>query len=246
MRYCAFPCSEDTSYEIIEELQQMVWFINSNLKEIGVSIKMFGGYIWLTWLCLLDVLHQVQAHMWGYCIQLYTLQPGHQMLWKEMLLHMLQKHTSQYVFKYPELRAETAVTRQSLKGSDMSWHDLVSAWNHAEDMVAVSPLTTNVCITCHETFGFKYYHSYVSTICEVTSSNVLGRNGGTWGGGLVHSKGEIAWPCLGLAAKMSGWAIFFLSYFKCNFFSPVLSANGPRKLSSYCVGLSAKQCSRPI
>jgi len=47
MCHCAFPCSEDTSYEIIEELQQMVWFINSNLKETvrGVPIKMFGGYI---------------------------------------------------------------------------------------------------------------------------------------------------------------------------------------------------------
>jgi len=33
MCYCAFPCSEDTSYEIIEELQQMVWFIHSNLNE---------------------------------------------------------------------------------------------------------------------------------------------------------------------------------------------------------------------
>jgi len=37
----------------------------------------------------------------------------------------------------------------------MSRHDLVSAWNHAEDVVAVSPLTTNVCIT-RETFSFKY------------------------------------------------------------------------------------------
>ena len=35
-------------------------------------------------------------------------------------------------------------------------------------------------------------YSYVSTICEVTSSiqHVLGRNGGRGGGGLVHSKGE--------------------------------------------------------
>jgi len=39
----------------------------------------------------------------------------------------------------------------------MSWHNLVSAWNHAEDVVAISPLTTNVCITHHETFSFKYY-----------------------------------------------------------------------------------------
>ena len=37
--------------------------------------------------------------------------------------------------------------------NDTSWHDLVSAWNHAEDMVAASHLTTNVCITYHETFG---------------------------------------------------------------------------------------------
>jgi len=31
-----------------------------------------------------------------------------------------------------------------------------SAWNHAEDVVAVSPLTINVCITRHETFSIKY------------------------------------------------------------------------------------------
>jgi len=39
----------------------------------------------------------------------------------------------------------------------MSWQDLVSAWNHAEGMIVVSPLTANVCIiiTCHETFSFK-------------------------------------------------------------------------------------------
>jgi len=41
----------------------------------------------------------------------------------------------------------------------MSQHDLVSAWNHAEDMVAVSPLATNVCITHNETFSFKCYGS---------------------------------------------------------------------------------------
>jgi len=27
---------------------------------------------------------------------------------------------------------------------------LISAWNHAEDMVAVSPLTTNVCMNCYK------------------------------------------------------------------------------------------------
>ena len=33
--------------------------------------------------------------------------------------------------------------RHYLKGHDISQHDLISAWNHAEDMVAVSPLTAN-------------------------------------------------------------------------------------------------------
>jgi len=28
--------------------------------------------------------------------------------------------------------------------------DLVSAWNHAEDMVAVSPLTTTVYMNCYK------------------------------------------------------------------------------------------------
>jgi len=45
---------------------------------------------------------------------------------------------------------------ESLKRCDMSRYDLVSAWNHVEDMVDVSPLTTNVCITHHETFSLKY------------------------------------------------------------------------------------------
>jgi len=31
----------------------------------------------------------------------------------------------------------------------MSQHDLVLTWNHAEDMVHVSPLTANICITHH-------------------------------------------------------------------------------------------------
>jgi len=60
----------------------------------------------------------------------------------------------------------------------MSQHDLVSAWNHGEDVVAVSPLTINVCTTHQETFSFKHYlqhnYRYVSTICEVTSSMSLG------------------------------------------------------------------------
>ena len=42
----------------------------------------------------------------------------------------------------------------------MSQHDLVSAWNHTEDMVAISPLTTNVCITHHETSALHVSTSY--------------------------------------------------------------------------------------
>jgi len=53
-------------------------------------------------------------------------------------------------------------------------------------MVAVSSLTKNVCITHH--IAYSYMMGY--TVCEVTSSNVLGRNNLTGGGGLVHPKGE--------------------------------------------------------
>jgi len=38
----------------------------------------------------------------------------------------------------------------------MSQHNLVSVWNHTEDMVAVSPLTTNV---CHETSALNTTYS---------------------------------------------------------------------------------------
>jgi len=33
-----------------------------------------------------------------------------------------------------------------LKRCDMPWHNLALAWNHAEDMIPVSPLTANVFI----------------------------------------------------------------------------------------------------
>jgi len=41
----------------------------------------------------------------------------------------------------------------------MSRHDLVSAQNHAEDVVAVSSLTANVSRTHHETFSFNKCYS---------------------------------------------------------------------------------------
>jgi len=51
---------------------------------------------------------------------------------------------------------------------------IIPARNHARGMVAVTPLTANVCVTRHETFRIKCYGIYVSTICEVTDSHVLG------------------------------------------------------------------------
>jgi len=54
----------------------------------------------------------------------------------------------------------------------MSWHDLLSAWNHAEDMVAVSPLPANpltrdeahrnVCITA----SVYIFHTVMDVIWE--------------------------------------------------------------------------------
>jgi len=56
-----------------------------------------------------------------------------------------------------------------------------------QDVVAVSPLTTNACVTCHETFSYYRLtttYSYVSTICEVTSSISLGE---------MVGQGEVGW-----------------------------------------------------
>ena len=70
----------------------------------------------------------------------------------------------------------TRVTSQSLKRRGMSRHDLVPAQ------------TSNVCITCHAAIACM-----CQTICDATSSNVLGRlvqcerKGGTRGGGLVYT-----------------------------------------------------------
>ena len=74
----------------------------------------------------------------------------------------------------------------------MSRHNLVSAQNHAENMVA--PITANICITCHATLACM-----CQTICYVTSSNVLGRlvqceqkgwDRGRWVGIYIYPKGE--------------------------------------------------------
>ena len=43
---------------------------------------------------------------------------------------------------------EKLISRQSVKGHDMSQHNLVSAQNHVEAMVA--SLTANVYITCRQ------------------------------------------------------------------------------------------------
>jgi len=72
---------------------------------------------------------------------------------------------------------------------------------YAEDVLAVIPLTTNVCIT-HLRLSASSTSctacSYVSTVWEVTSSNVLGRNSGTGGSGLVRPKGENSMAVSGL------------------------------------------------
>ena len=84
-----FAHSEDSSYEVIEELQHIVWFNQSNLREVIVKnteIDEFHYNIGVnayTIIYLRNVLPQLQARMSGYCTQLYTLQPGHQMLWRE-------------------------------------------------------------------------------------------------------------------------------------------------------------------
>ena len=74
----------------------------------------------------------------------------------------------------------------------MSWHDLVSAQ------------TSNVCITRHA--ALNAIACMRQTICDVTSSKVLGRLvqcDGTGGGGLVYTLKRVktAWLCLGLAVK---------------------------------------------
>ena len=95
--------------------------------------------------------------------------------------------------------------------------DSVSAWNHAE---AISPLTTNVCMTCYETFSFK---------CYVEQNNMCHKQlwrhfqqcpleiGWIEGGGLVHPKG------------VNGMATSGLGYENLTTTIPILSANGPRK-----------------
>jgi len=57
------------------------------------------------------------------------------------------------------------------KKRDKSWHNLVSAQNHAEAMVV--PLITNVYTTCNA--ALNTIACMCQTVCDVTSSNVLGR-----------------------------------------------------------------------
>ena len=58
----------------------------------------------------------------------------------------------------------------------------VSAWNHAEDMVAVSPLTTNVCM--------NWYRNNMSQTIVVSLLAMFFGDYSDRGGGLVHLKGE--------------------------------------------------------
>ena len=66
--------------------------------------------------------------------------------------------------------------------------DSVSAWNHAEDIVAVSPLITYVCINNY------YYENDITYVSQTIVVSLLAiRFFGDWldrGGGLVQPKGE--------------------------------------------------------
>ena len=92
----------------------------------------------------------------------------------------------------------TKETKQSLKRHVMSRHDLVAAWNHAEDVVAVSPLTTNVCITRHETFSCKQQHivmcqQFVKSLPAMSLGEMVGQGEV----GLYTQRVKIAWASSG-------------------------------------------------
>jgi len=53
----------------------------------------------------------------------------------------------------------------------------VSAWNHAEDMVAVSHLTTNVCMNCYKNSIYVSQTIVVSLLAMFFGDN-LDRGGG--------------------------------------------------------------------
>ena len=66
----------------------------------------------------------------------------------------------------------------------MSWHNLVSAQNHAEDVVA--PLTSNVCIICSIIIYVKHFVMSLPTMSFGDWFSVS-RKGGTGGGGFVYT-----------------------------------------------------------
>lgn len=93
--------------------------------------------------------------------------------------HALHNHASEYhswrIFLQIGTDDIDFITIQPLKRQRyMFWHDLLSAWNPAEDMIVVGPLTSNAYTTCPETF---------STFS--TFRNVLSEQKGQDGGRLV-------------------------------------------------------------
>ena len=66
----------------------------------------------------------------------------------------------------------------------------------------------------------------MTTRCEVTSINVLGSNGGTRGGGLVHPKGENSMAMFGLGCEnpsVGAGEPFFPLDFKCKWTQKTVS-----------------------
>jgi len=94
----------------------------------------------------------------------------------------------------------------------------VSDWNHAEDMLAISPLTTNVCMTCYETFSFKCYRNNVSHTIVVSLLAMSLGDWLDWGRWVGTPKGENSMATSGLGYENLTTTI------------PILSANGPRKI----------------
>ena len=103
--------------------------------------------------------------LWG---QLNPL-PSIHMYRNQLIVWLLEKLISNIMLVKCCQNAKNFMYEQD---SPVAWLDWCQPWNHA-----VSPLTTNVCITRHQTCSFKCYSIHMSqTICDVNFSNVLVRS----------------------------------------------------------------------
>ena len=82
------------------------------------------------------------------------------------------------------------VTRYSLKGRDMSRHNLLSTQ------------TPNVCITCHAALNAIAYIVYVKQLPAVSMGDWFSESRkGRWVG-IYIQRVKTAWLCVGLAVKI--------------------------------------------